>query len=113
MRFVDNGPGVLEYVLQTRCNLAPINRMNEDNCDGFRVYPPQKFYPLPYAAWTYYFINSSIVPAEMQKLVNEATVIHVWNYLSKDRRLVPRDDSIYTLQGFEHCPDTFQCCDYW
>lgn len=99
----NNGPGVITRLLRRLCGVQHAMDMSEDSCKGFRVMPPNVFYPIPWWNWTMYFRTSDT--QKTLSLVKDSYAIHVWNKHSKNALLV--GDSAYAKVARQFCPRVY------
>lgn len=83
--------------------------MLKKDCQGFTVYPPEMFYPVPWWNWTMYFEERHLT--EVLSMSEKSYAIHVWNKHSTNT-LIPVNSKIpYAVIAKEHCPKVFAACD--
>lgn len=100
-----NGPGVITRVLKNTCNVEKVTDMTPENCKGFRVFPPEAFYPIPWRAWKLYF-DAEKSESTMKQLEN-SYAIHVWNKFSITANVTVGSNQPYGLVASKYCPVTY------
>ncbi|XP_046735357.1 lactosylceramide 4-alpha-galactosyltransferase-like [Diprion similis] len=104
----NNGPGVITRSLQKLCATKYARDMTTDRCHGFNVYPPSTFYPIYYEKWKRYFEETD--RNATFKLLEDSLLIHVWNNLSKNEKIVVGSQAPYALIAQKHCPKVYNNC---
>ncbi|XP_022183868.1 lactosylceramide 4-alpha-galactosyltransferase isoform X1 [Nilaparvata lugens] len=100
-----NGPGVITRVLKATCNVDKVTDMTLEQCKGFRVFPPEAFYPIPWREWKLYF-DAERSESTMRQLEN-SYVIHVWNKFSITANVTVGSKQPYGLVASKYCPVTY------
>ncbi|KAF7993056.1 hypothetical protein HCN44_005837 [Aphidius gifuensis] len=104
----NNGPGVITRVLQKLCSTKNVADMTTSKCQGFTVYPPSDFFPIPWKKWKLYF-DAKEKNKTMDKIKNSRT-IHLWNLHSKSERINVGDQVPYGIIANKYCPMTYNNC---
>lgn len=107
----NNGPGVITRVLQTICATKSPLKMTRDRCYGFKVYPPNAFYAIPWRQYARFF-NESQTDQVLEQL-KESFVAHVWNKHSQKIKLNVGSKSAYAKLAESHCPKVYTNCGEW
>lgn len=82
--------------------------MTPKQCLGFKVYPPNGFYAVPWKDWAYFFDTDKLNKAlEMTK---DSIVIHVWNKHSIKRQLKVGTKAAYGIIANKNCPKVYHSC---
>lgn len=83
--------------------------MLKKNCQGFKVYPPETFYLIPWWNWTMYF--DSHYNDKLSVMSENSYIIHVWNKHSKNTQVDVKADVPYSIFAKTYCPKVFAECD--
>lgn len=97
-----NGPGVITRVLHERCKTYSTDEMTPDQCQGFRVYSPRVFYPVPY--WRSRSLFDTAKRHTIVKNVEESITVHFWNKMTAQSKLKRDNSTAYTILASRHCP---------
>lgn len=79
--------------------------MNKQNCQGFTVYGPEAFCPIPWKEWQLYF-NSNLSDKIMNQ-IKDSIGIHVWNLHSKNTAITVGSKQPYGLVAQKYCPNIY------
>ncbi|XP_070502772.1 lactosylceramide 4-alpha-galactosyltransferase-like [Chironomus tepperi] len=102
-----NGPIVITKILRDICKTESIKEMVlMENCDGFHVLPRKICYPIPWSKWKGIFNENRA--DKMMKLINESMTLHLWNNLSKRKRIDFGEDNLFNRIAKEKCPNVFK-----
>ena len=82
--------------------------MTLSRCSGFKVFPPSAFYPIHYKNWMKYFDLDA--KHETMKLIENSKVIHVWNKLSKKKKIEIGSQVPYAIVAQNYCPKVYNNC---
>ncbi|XP_035733681.1 lactosylceramide 4-alpha-galactosyltransferase-like [Vespa mandarinia] len=104
----NNGPGVITRILQKICSTKYTRDMSVSRCHGFKVFSPSAFYPIHYKKWTKYFEEKNI--NSTMEILKQARVIHVWNKLSKSKKIHVNSNVPYVVIARKYCPKVFSNC---
>ncbi|KAJ8923153.1 hypothetical protein NQ315_001707 [Exocentrus adspersus] len=104
----NNGPGVITRLLKSICGAEQAKDMVHKDCQGFTVYPPDKFYAVPWWNWTMYFDESST--KAVSSLSKNSFIIHVWNKHSERTKIPVTTQAPYLLYAKQYCPKVVQEC---
>ncbi|XP_005185262.1 lactosylceramide 4-alpha-galactosyltransferase [Musca domestica] len=104
----NNGPGVITRVMKRICQTSNIEVMqdNTKRCMGFRVFPIEAFYAIPWPEWSNFF-ESNLLEETMTRLKN-SYVAHVWNKHSTKRQIKTDSNCAYSVLARTHCPRVFK-----
>ena len=106
-----NGPIVITKVLSEICKTESIMEMVDmENCDGFHVLPRKICYPIPWSRWKGIF-NENRVDI-MMRLINDSMTLHLWNNLSKRRKIEVEEDNLFNRIAKEKCPNVFKAMNH-
>ncbi|CAG9806665.1 unnamed protein product [Chironomus riparius] len=101
-----NGPIVITKVLSEICKTESISEMVEmENCDGFYVLPRKICYPIPWSRWKGIFNENHV--DKMMSLINDSMTLHLWNNLSKRRKIEVEEDNLFNRIAKDKCPNVF------
>lgn len=104
--------GVITRVLQSICHVNKPPEMTQDECLGFKVYPPNGFYAVPWPKWEMFFDPKKL--NETLNMTKDSIVIHVWNKHSIKRKLKVGTKAAYGLAAEMNCPLVYRSCgDYF
>lgn len=79
-----------------------------ERCNGFRAYPPNEFYAIPWRNWSMFF-----EPNQLQQTLErtkDSLVIHVWNKHSIKRKFKVGTKAAYGVIAERHCPKVYKSC---
>ncbi|XP_030751737.1 lactosylceramide 4-alpha-galactosyltransferase-like [Sitophilus oryzae] len=99
-----NGPDITTTLAKRLCNTGDVSKMAGQTCKDFQIYPSNTFYPISWQDWESYF-NPDKMDHVMEK-IKDSYVVHVWNKLSKDKRVHLYEESPYLKLAREYCPET-------
>lgn len=104
-----NGPGVITRVAEAICATKNISEMYDCSCAGnFKVLSPKTFYPVPWEDWTRLFEETTEENVEV--LVKDSYVVHMWNNLSKNKKILLEENVTYNLLARKYCPKVYSLC---
>ncbi|CAH1115992.1 unnamed protein product [Phaedon cochleariae] len=104
-----NGPGVITRLLKVICGTKLAKDMINKDCQGFTVYPPDRFYAVPWWNWTMYFNEEN--KEAVINLSNNSYAIHVWNKHSVDTKIPLTSNVPYLYFARKYCPKVVEECD--
>lgn len=104
-----NGPGVVTRLLKKICGVQDAKDMLQKYCQGFTVYAPEYFYPVPWWNWTIYFDTK--YSEAIKSLTKNSYVIHVWNKHSSNKKINVGCKVPYALYAEKYCPKVYKECD--
>ncbi|KAG5876026.1 hypothetical protein JTB14_009815 [Gonioctena quinquepunctata] len=105
-----NGPGVITRLLKSICGGAKLAKdMIKKDCLGFKVYPTDRFYAVPWWKWKMFF--DSNVTDTVLKLTENSYAIHVWNKHSVNTKIPLTSDVSYISHARTFCPKVVEECD--
>lgn len=104
-----NGPGVITRLLKNLCGAKKAKDMLKKDCKGFKVYPPEVFYPVEWWNWKMYF--DSKYNKKMLNITRNSYVIHVWNKHSVNTKIKINSEVPYSIFAKKYCPKVFAECD--
>lgn len=102
-----NGPWLLTRILKDICNKEEIWDMTPEECWGFKVFPPEEFYPIHWEEWQKYFYDN--YTGETLEMTKNATAVHLWNNLSfgeKTHKSQPQN--AHAAIAAKNCPKVFE-----
>lgn len=105
----NNGPGVITRLTKNLCKSNNINDIINKDCDSFKIYPKEIFYPIEWQNWSFYFDVNRI--NHVMKLCENSYTIHVWNQLSNKYKIPVNVDVPYTIFAKKFCPKVFSTCE--
>ncbi|XP_044759737.1 lactosylceramide 4-alpha-galactosyltransferase-like [Coccinella septempunctata] len=105
----NNGPGVITRLVKKHCKVNKIKDAMGKVCNGFKIFPPQTFYPIPWPSWEQYFREKSL--SKVMNATLNSYVIHVWNKHSSSLHLPLDSKSAYTMFAKKFCPKVYKECD--
>ncbi|KAF5285512.1 hypothetical protein FQR65_LT13209 [Abscondita terminalis] len=106
--WIHNGPGVITRLLTKLCEASPSKEMVTRNCSGFKVFPPEQFYPVHYSNWKSYFESQSI--DYIEDVTKNSYIMHIWNKLSGATKIPVNTEVPYTTFAKKFCPKVFAEC---
>ncbi|XP_031353901.1 lactosylceramide 4-alpha-galactosyltransferase-like isoform X2 [Photinus pyralis] len=104
-----NGPGVITRLLKNLCGVKKAKDMLKKDCRGFKVYPPEAFYPVEWWNWKMYF--DSKYNEKMLNITRNSYVIHVWNKHSVNTKIKINSEVPYSIFAKKYCPKVFAECE--
>ncbi|XP_072391096.1 lactosylceramide 4-alpha-galactosyltransferase-like [Diabrotica undecimpunctata] len=105
----NNGPGVITRLLKSLCGVKLAKEMVNKDCGGFKAYPPNSFYPVPWQNWKMYFDENST--EAVVNLAKDSIAIHVWNKHSEQTKLPLSSDAPYIHFAKKYCPKVIAAID--
>lgn len=96
-------------LLTTLCKNIPVKSMSRERCQGFGVFPPSAFYPIPWRQWSKYF--SDIRRNEVLNSLNNTIAIHVWNKHSVKQVIKIGSKVPYEQLAAKYCPRVYAASD--
>lgn len=100
-----NGPAIITRVFQNICDTKNISQMNPESCQGMKVYSPNHFYAIPWRTWYWFF-----EPKYTKTVINvteNSPIIHVWNKLSKEKKMTIGSNTAYEVIAKKNCPNVY------
>ncbi|XP_063915919.1 lactosylceramide 4-alpha-galactosyltransferase-like isoform X2 [Zophobas morio] len=108
--WIRNGPGVITRLAKNICASENVrNFIGRDCAGGFKIYPSEAFYPVPWYNWTMYFMEEYVRDVEV--MTEDSFVVHVWNKLSFERKVPVGAKVPYVLFAQKFCPKVYQECE--
>lgn len=104
-KFTNNGPLALTKALENICRTTDRNLMTSERCEGFRLYARDLFYAVAWKDFDWFF-NPEMTDHTLA-LVNNSSVIHVWNDVSKNRTVKIGDKAAYEVIARKYCPKVY------
>lgn len=104
----NNGPGVITRILQEICQTKFPALMKRERCGGFKVYPPNAFYAIPWPKWSWFFDPK--LTNKTLELTKDSIVIHVWNKHSINKKVKVGSNVAYGLIADTYCPNVYRSC---
>lgn len=84
--------------------------MQKKDCQGFTVYPPEYFYPIPWWNWTMYFKEEFY--NHVLNMSKNSYAVHVWNKHSGLTKVPTKEKKIpYIHFAKNNCPKVFNACE--
>ncbi|XP_014240936.1 lactosylceramide 4-alpha-galactosyltransferase-like [Cimex lectularius] len=103
----NNGPGVITRSLQKYCQVNEVSKMTVEQCNGFRIFPPSAFYPIPWRKWKDYFTKNESEIERVMTTLNDSIAIHVWNFHSKALNITVGSKQPYAILASRFCPEVY------
>uniref|UniRef100_A0A1B6DZ23 Alpha 1,4-glycosyltransferase domain-containing protein n=2 Tax=Clastoptera arizonana TaxID=38151 RepID=A0A1B6DZ23_9HEMI len=100
-----NGPGVITRMLKKKCQTKQIQHMTPETCNGFTVYAPNYFYPVPWRQWNLYFDSNSL--NSTMRTIHNSYAIHVWNKFSILANITVGSKQPYGIIASQFCPQVY------
>uniref|UniRef100_A0A1B6KGG8 Alpha 1,4-glycosyltransferase domain-containing protein n=1 Tax=Graphocephala atropunctata TaxID=36148 RepID=A0A1B6KGG8_9HEMI len=100
-----NGPGIITKVLKSTCGTENVREMTLERCEGFTVFPPHIFYPIPWRKWRLYFDSQK--SEETLHRVAHSHAIHVWNKFSTQANITVGSKQPYGVIASKYCPKVY------
>lgn len=79
--------------------------MTQENCLGFKVYPPNAFYAVPWPKWKLFFDADSL--NKTLNMTKDSIAIHVWNKHSIKQKLKVGTKAAYGIIASKNCPRVY------
>lgn len=97
-------------LIKRLCEENDVPKLVNKTCKGFKIYPPNRFYSIPWWNWRYFFQE------EFLDLVKEQTadsyIIHVWNKFSINTNISLHNENVPYLNFAKlYCPAVVAQCD--
>ncbi|GBM24986.1 Lactosylceramide 4-alpha-galactosyltransferase [Araneus ventricosus] len=102
--FANNGPVLLNRNFKEHCK--PKFNNATDNICHVNVLPRKSVYPIDYSQWQVYFKPQTATLSETA--FNSSYVIHVWNKMNSDGKMMVGDNSWYEMAMKRHCPKVYE-----
>ena len=83
--------------------------MTKETCQGFTVYPPDKFFPIPPEDWKYYFYENNF--EVIREKIENATIIKTWHEYSARKKVSVKSKTPYNIAAIKYCPIVHKNCD--
>lgn len=93
---------MLTRIFNDICSTDNRTLWTPNRCAGFKIYPKEIFYPISWSDYQEYFQPDKL--NDTLKLTENATVIHVWNDLSKDIWNKIGINNAYQVIAERNCP---------
>lgn len=91
------------------CNTQIVSEATPENCDGFNVLPKESFYAIPFFENDVFFDELAFL--EGYRRLNSSVVSHLWNHLSKKKKVSKSKKTLINFLGWKHCPEVFSAVD--
>lgn len=101
----NNGPGVITRVLKKICHVDKPPQMTQENCLGFKVYPPSAFYAVPWPKWKLFFDTDAL--NRTLDTTKDSIAIHVWNKHSIKQQFKVGTRAAYGVIASKNCPSVY------
>ena len=98
-------------LLKKICGVDQVKQMVNRQCKGFRVYPHNEFYAVPWWNWNWFFDEKYLNSVKEQ--TNTSHIIHVWNKFSVDTPIALDTNVPYLNFAKQYCPNVVKQCDYY
>lgn len=79
--FIANGPRLLTRICEAICGTKDRHLWTRERCFGLNLQPKEQLYPISWSHYMLYFEPNKL--DEALQLTRNATMIHVWNDLSR------------------------------
>lgn len=106
--------GALTRVLMRICRRNHVADLQPNFCWGFKVFPPNAFFPIARDAWRFYFDTTPAIVYKTLDIVKNSIAVHLWNeYLTQE--LVDRfkAKTAYGILAERNCPNVFKTSNYY
>lgn len=101
-----NGPGVITRVLHDICRTKSPQLMTRNRCTGFKVFPIEAFYAIPWPKWEHFF-DPSFTESVLNRTKNSIAV-HIWNRHSTGKVINVGSKAAYAEFAEKHCPKVYK-----
>lgn len=102
-----NGPIVITKCLSQMCRTNSTKEMIKmEQCDGFHVLAQKTCYPVDWWHWKKLFDER--YADNIMKMINGAMTIHLWNTLSKRKKINIDKDTAFNRIAQIYCPRVFE-----
>ena len=98
-----NGPKLMTRILARYCRVDQVSHMTSGRCHGFRILPPESFYPIDWLSWRKYFEESETIPQWSDEVIG----LHVWNKVSEEEPVFKTSNQVYAQVARSQCPQVF------
>ncbi|XP_025026115.1 alpha-1,4-N-acetylglucosaminyltransferase isoform X2 [Python bivittatus] len=101
----NQGPDLVTRILKKLCNLTDFEKVEDHICSNISFLHPQRFYPIPYEAWTKYYEVWTSKPE-----FNHSYAVHLWNFMNqKEKKNVTVGSNTLVENLFRtYCPSTYR-----
>lgn len=95
-------------ILHKICHRKYIVEFQPEFCWGFKVFPPNTFYAIPWKQWEQYFDTNPAIVNRTLELIKDSIAIHVWNKVSSKRKIIKSQlRTVYGTLAQQHCPNAY------
>lgn len=104
-----NGVGALSQVLRKICHRNYTTESTPELCWGFKIFPPNIFYPIHWTKWEILFDTNEKSVNEVLGAVANSITVHFWNKLS-EKKVIDKANGItaYGILAERNCPKVFE-----
>ncbi|NWX55824.1 A4GCT acetylglucosaminyltransferase, partial [Promerops cafer] len=100
----NQGPYLMTRMLKTLCNLTDFQGTEDHSCQNISFLNPQRFYPIPYPAWSRYYQVWDKSPS-----FNHSYALHLWNFMNRNRKVVVAGSNTLAEKLYKtYCPTTYE-----
>ncbi|NXX85635.1 A4GCT acetylglucosaminyltransferase, partial [Urocolius indicus] len=100
----NQGPYLMTRMLKTICNLTDFQGTEDHSCPNISFLNPQRFYPIPYPAWSRYYKVWDKSPD-----FSHSYALHLWNFMNHNRKVVVAGSNTLAEKLYKaYCPTTYQ-----
>ncbi|OXB83449.1 UNVERIFIED_CONTAM: hypothetical protein H355_006296 [Colinus virginianus] len=100
----NQGPFLMTRMLKAICNLTDFEGVEDHSCQNISFLNPQRFYPIPYPAWSRYYDVWDKVPD-----FNHSYALHLWNFMNRNRKAVVAGSNSLAEKLYKtYCPSTYE-----
>lgn len=102
-----NGPRVVTKIVRRLCGLSEESKMQARKCKDFSILPLETFYALSFDD-VRHNVNLKETSKRMMEKLRHSHGMHLWNVISKRRKMNLNPGSALDLSMKAHCPRTYR-----
>lgn len=110
----EKGAEAVTRVLMKVCRRNHVADLLPNYCWGFKVYPPNAFYPISAEAWKLYFNTDPVIVYQTLDIVKSSIAVHLWNEYSALKIIDKfREKTTYGILAERNCPNVFRASGFF
>lgn len=103
-----SGVGAMTRIVQKTCHTINTFEAKPEFCWGFKLYPPNVFYPIHWSNWLNLFSLDPMVVSETLVLTKHSITAHAWNKLTVNQIIdKSKPKTVYGTLAETNCPDVY------
>lgn len=101
-----NGPNLITRVIRKICHFENEVISEKVTCSNFTILPSEMCYKVHFTFWPFFFREK--LGDETMKLINDSHFVHVWNSMSKNKKLKTNSSAAYIRLAHKFCPNVLR-----